>query len=204
MTVIQVFDPPMCCSTGVCGPEVDPVLPRFAADLDWLARQGVEVQRFNLSQQPKAFSENALVMKSLKEVGNEVLPLILADGVVASQGQYPSRQELAKMAGVASPAESLMTDAIRELVALGAAIGSNCELCFKFHYDKAHKLGVSKADMRAAVAIAQRVKESPARMMLELADRYLDESLLEAAPQAKGLKSSGCCGPSSGKTGGCC
>lgn len=159
MTVIQVFDPPMCCSTGVCGPEVDPVLPRFAADLDWLARQGVEVQRFNLSQQPKAFSENALVMKSLKEVGNEVLPLILADGVVASQGQYPSRQELAKMAGVASPAESLMTDAIRELVALGAAIGSNCELCFKFHYDKAHKLGVSKADMRAAVAIAQRVKE---------------------------------------------
>ena len=203
MTVIQVFDPPMCCSTGVCGPEVDPVLPRFAADLEWLARQGVEVQRFNLSQQPNAFAENKLVMQALKDVGNEVLPLIIANDAVASQGKYPTREELARLAGIAS-AESLMTDAIRELVAIGAAIGSNCELCFKFHYDKAHKLGVSKADMRAAVAIAQRVKESPARMMLELADRYLDERPLEVAPQTKAVRSSGCCGPSSGKTGGCC
>ena len=31
MTHLQVFDPPMCCSTGVCGPQVDPELPRFAA-----------------------------------------------------------------------------------------------------------------------------------------------------------------------------
>jgi len=49
---IQIFDPPMCCSTGVCGPAVDPELVRFAADLDWLKRQGVEVERYNLSQQP--------------------------------------------------------------------------------------------------------------------------------------------------------
>lgn len=26
---IEVFDPPMCCSSGVCGPAVDPVFPRF-------------------------------------------------------------------------------------------------------------------------------------------------------------------------------
>ena len=181
MTVIQVFDPPMCCSTGVCGPEVDPVLPRFAADLDWLASQGVEVQRFNLTQQPKAFSENTLVMKSLKEVGNEVLPLILADGEIASQGKYPTREELAKMAGIASPAPSIFTDSVKELVAIGAAIAANCELCFKFHYDKARKLGVSNADMRAAVSIAQAVKDSPARAMLELADRYLDDRPLQVA-----------------------
>jgi len=31
---IQVLDPPRCCSTGVCGPNVDPELVRFAADLD--------------------------------------------------------------------------------------------------------------------------------------------------------------------------
>ena len=41
MTKLAVYDPPMCCSTGVCGPAVDPVLPRVAADLDWLKRQGV-------------------------------------------------------------------------------------------------------------------------------------------------------------------
>lgn len=42
---IQVFDPPMCCSTGVCDPSADPELVRFAAALDWLKRQGVEVER---------------------------------------------------------------------------------------------------------------------------------------------------------------
>ncbi len=50
MSKVQVFDPPMCCSTGVCGPQVDPALVRFAADLEWLKASGVEVERFNLSQ----------------------------------------------------------------------------------------------------------------------------------------------------------
>ncbi len=48
MAKVQVYDKPMCCSTGICGPQVDPVLPRFAADLDWLNTQGHEVERFNL------------------------------------------------------------------------------------------------------------------------------------------------------------
>ena len=56
MPTVRVFDPPMCCSTGVCGPSVDPELARFTADLDWLKKQGVQVERFNLSQQPGAFA----------------------------------------------------------------------------------------------------------------------------------------------------
>ena len=48
MIKVQVFDPAMCCSTGVCGPSVDPVLPRFAADLEWLKSKGVQVERYNL------------------------------------------------------------------------------------------------------------------------------------------------------------
>ena len=43
VSALHVFDPPMCCSTGVCGPVVDPDLTRFAADLDWLAGQGVSL-----------------------------------------------------------------------------------------------------------------------------------------------------------------
>jgi AhpD family alkylhydroperoxidase len=211
MTVIQVFDPPMCCSTGVCGPDVDPVLPRFAADLEWLTSRGVDVQRFNLSQEPQAFAGNELVMKALREVGNEVLPMILKDGSVASQGRYPTREELAKIAGITEAGESLMTDAVGELVALGAAIASNCEPCFKFHFDKARKLGVSRTDMRAAVSIALDVKAAPARNMVDLADRYLDERPIQAV-QPKHLVSTGCCGSSTAggnggaksKSGGCC
>ena len=41
MTQMDVFDPPMCCSSGVCGPEVDPLVAAFAADVDWLTSQGV-------------------------------------------------------------------------------------------------------------------------------------------------------------------
>lgn len=49
MTMFQVFDRPMCCSTGVWGPTADPVLARFAADLEWLKGQGVTVERYNLA-----------------------------------------------------------------------------------------------------------------------------------------------------------
>lgn len=56
MSKVQVFERAVCCSTGVCGPNVDPVLVRFASDLDWLKGQGVNVERNNLSQQPQAFA----------------------------------------------------------------------------------------------------------------------------------------------------
>ena len=100
MTKLSVFDPAMCCSTGVCGPSVDPVLPRFAADLDWLKRQGVEIERFNLAQQPAAFTSNPVIIVALREFGNNCLPLILADGQIVSLGSYPERDELARYAGL--------------------------------------------------------------------------------------------------------
>jgi len=106
MTKLAVYDPPMCCSTGVCGPAVDPVLPRITADLDWLKRQGVQVERYNLAQQPQAFASNPTVMAALREHGNDCLPLILVDGRVVSRGTYPERVELARLAGIETPAET--------------------------------------------------------------------------------------------------
>lgn len=97
--VIRVFDPAMCCSTGVCGPSVDAELARFASDLDWLQRQGVRVERYNLSQQPGAFAETPAVKEAL-ERGLEVLPLVLVGERVAVEGSYPSRETLAALAGV--------------------------------------------------------------------------------------------------------
>jgi Arsenical resistance operon protein ArsD len=96
---IRVFDPAMCCSTGVCGPSVDPELARFAADVDWLQKQGVAVERFNLSQQPAAFAEPPAVKEALGR-GTEVLPLILVGDRIAVEGAYPSRETLAALAGV--------------------------------------------------------------------------------------------------------
>lgn len=100
MTRVEVFDPPLCCSTGVCGPSVDPRLVRFAADLHWLANQKVVVERHNLAQEPQAFAANAAVKNALAEKGNACLPLILLNGVAVSEGEYPSRSKLAQLAGL--------------------------------------------------------------------------------------------------------
>jgi hypothetical protein len=102
-TLIQVFDPAMCCSTGVCGPAIDPSLARFASDLDWLTQQGARVERFSLSQQPYAFAINTIVRTTLHEQGPECLPMVLVDGVIACQGKYPSRAMLAKLTGIELP-----------------------------------------------------------------------------------------------------
>lgn len=98
---IEVFDPAMCCSTGVCGPSVDPDLARFAGDLDWLAAQGVEVSRYNLATEPQAFVDNDHAKTALAQRGDDALPLILADGLPMSYGAYPARETLAKWADVA-------------------------------------------------------------------------------------------------------
>ncbi|MFK8113788.1 MAG: arsenite efflux transporter metallochaperone ArsD [Rubripirellula sp.] len=95
MSKIQVYDKAMCCSTGVCGPQVDPVLPRFAADLDWLQRQGHEVERFNLAQDPAQFAKNPTVQQMLQSEGVDCLPLIIVDDRVVSRSEYSSRQNLA-------------------------------------------------------------------------------------------------------------
>jgi hypothetical protein len=104
---LQVFDPAMCCSTGVCGPDVDTKLVQFAADLDWLKSQGVIVQRHNLSQNPAAFVENKIVQVALTEKGEAALPALLVNGKLAIAGRYPDRAELAallKVKATATPA----------------------------------------------------------------------------------------------------
>jgi len=184
---IQVFDPSMCCSSGVCGPSVDPELVRVAADLEWLTQQGVDVERFNLSQQPGAFASTPLVKEALARLGLGCLPLTLVDGVVRHQGSYPTREMLATYVGL-DLRPSIFTAAVGELVAIGAAIAANCEVCFKHHYNEARKLGVSNEDMCLAVETGHAVKSRSDRVVVELADRYLSNA---GAPV-----SSGCCSPS--------
>ena len=108
MTHIEVFDPPMCCSSGVCGPSVDPLLAAFAADVEWLSAQGVSVARHNLSQDPQPFVSNARVLDLMQREGNQCLPIVLVNGEVLGRGAYPRREDLARAAGLvacAAPAK---------------------------------------------------------------------------------------------------
>jgi len=117
MTSIQVFDPALCCSTGVCGVDVDQQLVGFSADVDWARQNGAEIERFNLAQQPLAFAETPVVKGFLERSGAEALPLILVDGEVALAGRYPNRSELARWSGIAQ------SEAIPES---GCCSGSKC------------------------------------------------------------------------------
>lgn len=88
MKTIQVYDPPMCCSTGLCGTEIDPALVSFAAMLSELGQKGVKVERYNMGQQPMAFVQNPTVKALLDKESTEALPLILIDGEVYLKGRY--------------------------------------------------------------------------------------------------------------------
>ena len=76
MPSIQIFDPALCCSTGVCGVEVDQQLVSFAADADWAKQNGAHIERFNLAQQPMDFAQNTIVKGFLERSGQDSLPLI--------------------------------------------------------------------------------------------------------------------------------
>ena len=112
MTTLQVFDKPMCCSTGICGPQVDPVLPKFASDLAWLKEQGVAVERFNLAQQPQAFVSHADVKEAIRENHEIALPLVRVDGVIVSKGAYPSREQLASWCHVSQAKPLTVTEPV--------------------------------------------------------------------------------------------
>ncbi|MCA1732234.1 MAG: arsenite efflux transporter metallochaperone ArsD, partial [Acidobacteria bacterium] len=103
MQSIQVFEPPMCCSTGVCGPEPDPVVARFTADLEALKAPGRTVERFNLSQSPERFAGTPAILALLRERGADVLPAVMVDGEIVHTGSYPDRAALMAIAGEAAP-----------------------------------------------------------------------------------------------------
>lgn len=120
MSTIEVFEPAMCCSTGVCGPEVPQELVTFSADLDWLRGQGTDVARHNLASEPVAFAGKPAVLDYLQVSGSEGLPLVLVNGAIAMAGRYPSRAELARWAGPTA------VEQVRSALPMAGAGGGCC------------------------------------------------------------------------------
>lgn len=83
----------MCCSTGICGTNLDPDLVNFAAMLSQLSSHGIKIERYNLAQQPMAFVLHEQVKALLEKEGERALPVIFLNGEVRYQGRYPTREE---------------------------------------------------------------------------------------------------------------
>ena len=106
MGKLEIFDPAMCCPTGVCGPAMDPELLRVAAVMGALQREGEEVQRYNAASQPEEFVRNEAVSSVLEKEGAGALPVTLLDGKVVKVGEYPTNYEFAEWLGVKIPGQT--------------------------------------------------------------------------------------------------
>ncbi len=97
---VEIYDPAMCCSSGLCGPTLDPVLVKMNDAVLALKKQGIEVERFNLAQQPKAFLDNGEIAELLQKNGKKILPVIVVNGEIFRTGQYPAYEDLCKALGI--------------------------------------------------------------------------------------------------------
>ncbi|MBT2731765.1 arsenite efflux transporter metallochaperone ArsD [Carnobacterium sp. ISL-102] len=101
MTDLTLFEPAMCCSTGVCGPSVNEDLLQITSVMNALdTLEGFQAKRYNLSSSPQAFVENEKMSQFLQEKGVEALPVTLLNGEVVKVGKYPSMEEITAFTGV--------------------------------------------------------------------------------------------------------
>ena len=93
MKTMKIFEPAMCCPTGLCGVGVDPELLRVSTVLNTLKENGVEVQRYNLTSAPMEFVNNKAVAEFLQKFGPDKLPVVTVEDVIVITGRYPSNEE---------------------------------------------------------------------------------------------------------------
>lgn len=101
MKKIEIYDPAMCCSSGVCGPSVNPELIRISSVVHNLKAKGFVITRYNLLSEPEAFVSNHQVAELLNEKGPNVLPIIILDSQVVKEYEYPTNEELMEWTGLA-------------------------------------------------------------------------------------------------------
>ena len=97
---VHIYDPAMCCPSGLCGPSIDPELIKINDAILALKKQGVEVKRYSLTQQAGEFMKNRKVADLLHKNGKKILPVTIVNGEVLSTGRYPSYEELCKALGI--------------------------------------------------------------------------------------------------------
>lgn len=93
-TDVEIFDPPMCCPTGLCGPSLDQTLLDVNEMLMSFQRANLRVERYQLASNPNAFTSNAEVMKLVREKQMGALPITVVRGSVIKTGAYPSTDEI--------------------------------------------------------------------------------------------------------------
>lgn len=190
-TKIDIYDPAMCCSTGVCGPDVDDSLTDFANDVKWMKSQGIEVKRFNLGQEPEEFKSNPVVLARLKKAGSDILPIIFVNGERVFEGAYPDRNQLKSWLSlngdVNNGKQTSGVDSHELLIRLEMAVANGDQSELESRFREGEENGISKEELVQAMqkGIDKRQQDT--------------QSILETANQLLGVQPGGCT-----PGGGCC
>jgi hypothetical protein len=91
---IEIFDPPMCCPSGLCGPSLDQTLLDVTEMVQRLQQEALRVERYQMASHPQAFINNAAVMRLVREQEMAALPITVVRGKVVKVGGYPSLDEI--------------------------------------------------------------------------------------------------------------
>ncbi|MGG7058378.1 arsenite efflux transporter metallochaperone ArsD [Clostridium nigeriense] len=97
MKKMIIFDPAMCCSTGVCGPSVNPELLRISTTVNNLNNKGILVERYNLTSNPQIFVDNKTINELLMKKGVDVLPVTMLEGKIVKVGSYLTNEEICNL-----------------------------------------------------------------------------------------------------------
>ncbi len=100
MSKLVIYDPAMCCPSGMCGVTIDPEIVRVATALHAFKKHGIEVKRYNLTSNPMEFMTQSEVNKYINENGVDCLPITVFNNKVVLVGRYPSNEEMCQYVGL--------------------------------------------------------------------------------------------------------
>jgi len=94
VATVEIFEPPMCCPTGLCGPVQDQTLLDLLETVRSLESNGVKVLRYQPGSNPSAFTNNAEVMAAVHARSTAALPITVVNGRVVKSGSYASLEDI--------------------------------------------------------------------------------------------------------------
>ncbi|QEY33670.1 arsenite efflux transporter metallochaperone ArsD [Caproiciproducens galactitolivorans] len=127
MKKMKIFEPAMCCPTGLCGVGVDPELMRISTVLDTLKKHGVIVDRFNLNSAPAEFIKDKTINAYINEKGTRGLPAVIVDGKIVITGRYPTNKEFTKLLDLPEDVLEAKSQPIKVKVTKKNSGGCNCK-----------------------------------------------------------------------------
>lgn len=193
---ITILDPAMCCSTGVCGEDVDETLVDTAANVKWLKSLGYDVCRHNISNDGAAFKNYPAAVEKLKNEGVDSLPYILVNDQIVMAGSYPNKSEWMQfLANESSESKENTTQESTQrhteiLIGIGAAIAASNEKALKNFINQAKSANLSLEEIAKAMNIGNDCRMELSQEVIRTANTLLNEMQPAASSCCSG---SGCC-----------